>query len=58
VYARQLDPRQAEATWPVLELQWPRYRDYEKTAHRDIRIFALEPLVPASPPERAAPGAG
>ena len=29
------------ATWPVLEEQWPHYRDYEKTAKRDIRIFRL-----------------
>lgn len=43
VHARLLDAEQAEATWPVLERQWPRYRDYEKTAHRSIRIFALEP---------------
>jgi deazaflavin-dependent oxidoreductase (nitroreductase family) len=45
VRARMLDPVEAEATWPLLEQQWPHYRDYEKTAHRDIRIFALEPLT-------------
>ena len=45
VRARLLGSEEAEATWPVLEEQWPRYRDYEKTAHRDIRIFALEPLT-------------
>jgi deazaflavin-dependent oxidoreductase (nitroreductase family) len=44
VRARMLDPQQAEETWPVLERQWPHYRDYEKTAHRDIRIFALDPI--------------
>lgn len=43
VTARLLDPAETEATWPVLEEQWPRYRDYEKTAKRDIRIFRLEP---------------
>ena len=43
VTARLLDPGEAEATWPVLEKQWPHYRDYEKTAHRDIRIFHLTP---------------
>lgn len=43
VVARRLDPEQAEAAWPLMEQQWPHYRDYEKTAHRDIRIFALEP---------------
>ena len=44
VRARMLDPDEAEATWPMLERQWPHYRDYEKTAHRDIRIFELRPL--------------
>lgn len=43
VRARLLGPAEAEQTWPVLERQWPHYRDYEKTARRDIRIFALEP---------------
>ena len=43
VRARLLGPDEAEQTWPVLERQWPGYRDYEKTARRDIRIFALEP---------------
>ena len=32
---------EAEAMWPELEEQWPHYRDYEKTARRDIRIFHL-----------------
>ena len=41
VRASLLAPDEAEATWPVLELQWPHYRDYEKTALRDIRIFRL-----------------
>ena len=43
VRARLLGPAEAEQTWPVLERQWPHSRDYEKTARRDIRIFALEP---------------
>lgn len=43
VRARLLAPDEREATWPVLEEQWPHYRDYEKTAHRDIRVFHLEP---------------
>ena len=42
VVARLLGPAEAEATWPTLERQWPHYRDYEKTAGRDIRIFVLE----------------
>ncbi|MGX5680206.1 nitroreductase family deazaflavin-dependent oxidoreductase [Schumannella luteola] len=43
VRARLLPPDEREATWPTLEEQWPHYRDYEKTAHRDIRVFHLEP---------------
>lgn len=43
VRARLLDPVEREATWPSLEEQWPHYRDYEKTAHRDIRVFHLVP---------------
>lgn len=41
VRARMLDPDQREAVWPSLEEEWPGYRDYEKTARRDIRIFEL-----------------
>ena len=51
VVARLLDADEAERTWPLLERQWPRYRDYEKTAHRDIRIFHLTPT-------QAGPGIG
>jgi deazaflavin-dependent oxidoreductase (nitroreductase family) len=43
VRARLLGAEEREALWPVLEQQWPHYRDYEKTAHRDIRIFQLTP---------------
>ncbi|UDF13152.1 nitroreductase family deazaflavin-dependent oxidoreductase [Antiquaquibacter oligotrophicus] len=43
VRARLLSAQEREAVWPELEVQWPHYRDYEKTAHRDIRIFHLEP---------------
>jgi deazaflavin-dependent oxidoreductase (nitroreductase family) len=41
VRAELLDPAERDATWPLLEEQWPHYRDYEKTAHRDIRVFRL-----------------
>ncbi len=41
VTARLLDATETEVTWPELEKQWPHYRDYEKTAKRDIRIFRL-----------------
>lgn len=42
VRATLLRPDEAEAMWPELEVQWPHYRDYEKTARRDIRIFRLD----------------
>lgn len=32
-----------EAAWPILEAQWPRYRDYERQAGREVRIFRLVP---------------
>lgn len=41
VRATLLSAEERDATWPVLEEQWPHYRDYEKTAHRDIRVFRL-----------------
>ncbi|GAB3606172.1 nitroreductase family deazaflavin-dependent oxidoreductase [Conyzicola nivalis] len=48
VVARMLEPAEAERLWPVLERQWPHYRDYEITAHRDIRIFELQPAQAAA----------
>jgi deazaflavin-dependent oxidoreductase (nitroreductase family) len=41
VRASLLDAAAAEAAWPLLDEQWPAYRDYEKTAKRGIRIFRL-----------------
>jgi deazaflavin-dependent oxidoreductase (nitroreductase family) len=41
VRASLLDAAATEAVWPVLDEQWPAYRDYEKTAKRDIRVFRL-----------------
>lgn len=43
VRAALLTPAQREAVWPELDRQWPGYRDYELTAHRDIRVFRLVP---------------
>jgi len=42
VRATLLKHDEAESMWPELEVQWPHYRDYEKTARRDIRIFRLD----------------
>jgi deazaflavin-dependent oxidoreductase (nitroreductase family) len=44
VRARLLSQAEADAVWPLLEQQWPHYRDYEKTAGRNIRVFRLVPV--------------
>ena len=41
------DPAEREAVWPVLEAQFPSYRQYEVTAGRDVRIFRLVPTRPS-----------
>jgi deazaflavin-dependent oxidoreductase (nitroreductase family) len=42
VRARLLDGAEREACWPVLEGQWPDYREYERQAGHRIRIFCLD----------------
>lgn len=37
-----LEGPERDLAWPVLEAQWPRYRDYELTAERSMRIFRLQ----------------
>ena len=41
VTAALLSPDETEAVWPILDEQWPGYRDYELTAKRGIRVFRL-----------------
>jgi deazaflavin-dependent oxidoreductase (nitroreductase family) len=41
VRARLLDGAEREACWPILEGQWPDYRQYERQAGHRIRIFRL-----------------
>jgi deazaflavin-dependent oxidoreductase (nitroreductase family) len=43
--AHLLTGAERETAWPILEAQWPGYRDYERQAGREVRIFRL---VPAS----------
>mgnify|MGYP002402834682 FL=1 len=43
VTARLLDDAEREATWPLLERNWPGYRRYEATAGRTLRVFRLTP---------------
>ena len=38
-----LSGAEREAAWPILEAQWPGYRDYERQAGREVRIFRLVP---------------
>ena len=41
--ATLLSDADREAAWPILEAQWPGYRDYERQAGREVRIFRLVP---------------
>ncbi|MEP6481445.1 MAG: nitroreductase family deazaflavin-dependent oxidoreductase [Rhodoglobus sp.] len=50
VRATLLSQREADELWPALEGEWPNYRDYEKTAKRDIRVFRLVPTDGADDP--------
>ena len=43
VHAELLSGVERERAWPVLEAQWPGYRDYERVAGRQVRIFRLVP---------------
>lgn len=43
VRARMLGDDEREATWPMLERNWPGYRRYEVTAGRTLRVFRLTP---------------
>jgi deazaflavin-dependent oxidoreductase (nitroreductase family) len=43
VRAHLLEGAERQAAWPVLEAQWPSYREYERQAGRPIRIFRLVP---------------
>ena len=41
--AHLLHGPERELAWPILEAQWPGYRDYERQAGREVRIFRLVP---------------
>jgi deazaflavin-dependent oxidoreductase (nitroreductase family) len=45
VRAQLLDGDDREAAWPVLEAQWPGYREYETTSGRRLRVFRLVPAA-------------
>ena len=43
VLARLVPDEEREATWVLLERNWPGYRGYERAAGRQLRIFRLTP---------------
>ena len=43
VRAAVISPGEREAVWRQLEGNWPGYRDYERKAGRELRIFRLTP---------------
>jgi deazaflavin-dependent oxidoreductase (nitroreductase family) len=43
VTAALVGPDEREATWALLERNWPGYRGYERAAGRELRIFRLTP---------------
>jgi deazaflavin-dependent oxidoreductase (nitroreductase family) len=43
VTAQLLDGEERERSWPLLEAQWPGYREYERAAGHAIRVFRLLP---------------
>ena len=43
VRARLVRGEERERAWAEIEVQFPGYRQYEAQAHREIRIFSLEP---------------
>jgi len=43
VVARPVPAQEREATWVLLERNWPGYRGYERSAGRELRIFRLTP---------------
>jgi deazaflavin-dependent oxidoreductase (nitroreductase family) len=52
VRATLVPAEEREATWTKLEWNWPGYRDYERTAGRELRIFRLTPTGSGPTPRR------
>lgn len=44
VHATLIPDADREATWALLEAQWPDYRTYERDSGRTARIFLLQPV--------------
>lgn len=45
VRATLIPDEQRDATWAILEAQWPDYREYERDSGRTARLFLLQPVA-------------
>jgi deazaflavin-dependent oxidoreductase (nitroreductase family) len=45
VHATLVPEDQRDATWAIMEAQWPDYRQYERDSGRTARIFLLQPVA-------------
>lgn len=55
VVARQLTDAEKDAMWPAIKRTIPQMAVYERRTTRNIRVFRLSPVAPASAtPDRAA----
>jgi deazaflavin-dependent oxidoreductase (nitroreductase family) len=58
VRATLIAESEREATWALIEAQWPGYRSYERDSGRTVRLFLLQPIkVRASAPSVGGPAA-
>ncbi|WP_243074085.1 nitroreductase family deazaflavin-dependent oxidoreductase [Microbacterium sp. SS28] len=44
VHASLVPDDERDATWAIMEAQWPDYREYERDSGRTARIFVLQPV--------------
>ena len=44
VRATLIGDDERDATWAIIERQWPGYRGYERTSGRVVRLFRLQPV--------------
>jgi deazaflavin-dependent oxidoreductase (nitroreductase family) len=54
VRATLIGDDERDATWALIEAQWPGYRAYERDSGRVVRLFRLQPLGNVAPPDRPA----
>ena len=51
VRAQLIGDDERDAVWDHIQEQWPRYREYESAAHRELRIFRLIPSPESANPD-------